>query len=149
MRLLKERADKANARTTASVRELARVKDQLQVGQAAQAELQYDMAAASEAFPSLHDELLQAALSFCLASPAAAEARCMTLRAGLETSAAEQELHAISTIAYSAVLQLLHERSGKHTGRLRSELLQSNKERSALESDLQTALDRLAKYKRK
>ena len=45
MRLLKERADKANARTTASVRELARVKDQLQVGQAAQAGLQYDIAA--------------------------------------------------------------------------------------------------------
>ena len=44
---------------------------------------------------------------------------------------------------------MLHERSGKHTGRLRIELLQSNKERSALESDLQTALDKLAKYKRK
>ena len=52
MRLLKERADKANARTTASVRELARVKDQLQVGQAAQARLQHGMAAASKAFPS-------------------------------------------------------------------------------------------------
>lgn len=48
MRLLKERADKANARTTASVRELARVKDQLQVGQAAQAGLQHDMAAINE-----------------------------------------------------------------------------------------------------
>ena len=50
MRLLKERADKANARTTASVRELARVKDQLQVGQAAQARLQHGMTAVSEGF---------------------------------------------------------------------------------------------------
>ena len=53
MRLLKERADKANARTTASVRELARVKDQLQVGQAAEAGLQHDMAALAERFAHL------------------------------------------------------------------------------------------------
>ena len=66
------------------------------------------------------------------------------------TALHQQESHANSTgIASSAVLQLLHERSGKHTGRLRTELLQSNKERFALESDLQTALDKLAKYKRK
>ena len=87
----------------------------------------------------------------CPASPAAAEACCITLQAGLGTALDEQGSDAISTgiIASSAVLQLLHERSGKHTGRLRTELLQSNKERSALESDLQTALDKLAKYKRK
>ena len=158
MRLLKERADKANARTTASVRELARAKDQLQVGQAAQARLQHDMAAVPE-------EAAKLGLTNVLRQPSAYVLHHLQRRMPLHhTACSPLRQHYISryqmqspisdaiptgTIAVSGVLQLLLERSGKHTGRLRAELLQSNKERSALESDLQTALDKLAKYKRK